>query len=97
MPDGEAMHYGSCRTHRGAPVAELKASYRPVGEASRASGGSLEEFLVERYSLFSQRRGTILKGDIFHEPWPLQQAVAEFEMNTMLQSFCKLWPQAPRL
>ena len=95
MPDGEAIHYDSRRTHRGAPVAALKASYRPVGEAARASAGSLEEFLVERYCLFSQRRGTVLKGDICHESWALQHAVAEFEMNTMLDGLRIELPKRP--
>lgn len=94
-PDGEAIHYDSRRTHRGAPAAEFKASYRPVGDAASASDGSLEEFLVERYSLFSQRRGTVLKGDIYHEPWPLQQAVAEFEVNTMLDGLQIELPKRP--
>lgn len=42
--------------------------------------GSLEHFLTERYSLFVvDRKGRVRRGDIWHEPWPLQPAQCEFE------------------
>src|SRR3954467_2162191 len=44
----------------------------PVGSAAR---GSLEEFLVERYRLYSRAAGPLLwTGPVVHEPWPLFQA-----------------------
>lgn len=36
--------------------------------------GSLEHFLTERYSLFTQRRGGLFVGRIHHPPWPLREA-----------------------
>jgi uncharacterized protein YqjF (DUF2071 family) len=50
---------------------------------ARARAGELEHFLVERYALFAVRRGHVVRGDVAHEPWPLQPAVAEVETNTM--------------
>lgn len=44
------------------------------GEGRSARPGSLEEFLVERYSLFASRRGKTSRGQIWHKPWPLRDA-----------------------
>ncbi|MBL8059988.1 MAG: DUF2071 domain-containing protein [Chthonomonas sp.] len=82
----DAIGYSSTRYHRGAPHAKLEIGYRPTSEPFRALAGSLEEFLTERYCLFSQRRGRVLRGDIQHDPWPLQLAVAEIEHNSMLDA-----------
>ena len=47
----------------------------PIGSAA---GGSLEEFLVERYRLYSRAAGPLLwTGPVVHEPWPLFQATVE--------------------
>ena len=35
--------------------------------------GSLEFFLLERYLLFVERRGTLLTGQVHHTPYPVQQ------------------------
>jgi len=46
-----------------------------AGEALPPSGpGSLEHFLVERYALFTLRRGRALVGRVRHDPWPLHRA-----------------------
>ena len=39
--------------------------------------GSLEHFLVERYHLYSLRRGRLIRGRVDHEPWPLRSATME--------------------
>lgn len=73
--EGGWIHYHSERSHRGAPAASFAARYRPDGEPFRAAPGSLEEFLTARHCLYTvDRRGRVLRGDIFHEPWPLQRA-----------------------
>ena len=78
-------HYQSLRTHRHEPPARLVGRYRPVSEPFFASPGSLEYWLTARYCLYvSDRRGRILRGEIAHPPWPLQQAELELEENTML-------------
>jgi uncharacterized protein YqjF (DUF2071 family) len=81
--EGEWFRYASRRTHRGAPPAEFRGRYRPTGPVARARPGELEHFLVERYALFAVRRGRVVRGDVAHEPWPLQRAEAEVETNTM--------------
>lgn len=90
---GGAASYRSTRTHRGAPSASFDGSYTPTGPAVSAAEGSLEHFLTERYCLFAQRghgvrialRGGLLRGDIAHDPWPLQPAEAELRTNDMFQ------------
>jgi len=81
-PNGVA--YASVRTHKGAPPAEFTAIYRPAGEVYRAKPGDLDHWLTERYCLYTLGRNhTILRGEIDHEPWPLQPAEAEVLTNTM--------------
>jgi uncharacterized protein len=56
----------------------LPASYairaRPDGPARPAQSGSLDHFLVERYILFSIRKGRLYQGRVHHTPYPLQSA-----------------------
>jgi uncharacterized protein YqjF (DUF2071 family) len=63
--------------------ASLRARYAPTGDAFRAQPGTLEHFLVERYSLYTVSLGCVLRADIEHPPWPLQPARASIEENTM--------------
>ena len=48
-----------------------------------ASQGSLEHWLTERYCLYTLHKDMVYRGDIHHQPWPLQDAEAEFEINTV--------------
>lgn len=76
------IHYRSSRVRGGG--AELAARYRPVGDTFHARRGSLEHFLVERYSLFTVlRSGRVLRGDIRHPPWPLRAAEGQLARNTV--------------
>ena len=81
--DGETIRYDSDRVHAGAPKAVLEAEYAPTSEVFLSEPGSLEEFLTERYCLFTLDERGVLRGDIEHERWPLQQARASFARNTM--------------
>lgn len=82
--DGDAVVYSSRRTHRGAPAAEFRARYRPLGPVALAEPGSLARWLTERYCLYTvDPRGRTMRGEIHHAPWPLQPAKAEITANTM--------------
>jgi len=81
--DGDRVVYRSRRTDRRAPPAEFVGSWRPVGDPFVAQPGTLEQFLVERYSLFALRRGRLLRGDVAHEPWQLSPAEVAFERCDM--------------
>src|SRR5580658_4935432 len=63
--------------------AEFRANYRPTAEVRLRETGSLENWLTERYCLYTTHRGEVYRGEIHHQPWPLQDAEAEFETNTV--------------
>ena len=72
--------YSSRRFHASA---EFRARYRPSSEVRLTSQGSLEHWLTERYCLFTTHNAAVYRGEIHHQPWPLQDAEAEFETNTV--------------
>jgi uncharacterized protein YqjF (DUF2071 family) len=81
---GDSVDYRSVRTERGQPPLTFRARYRPLGDVSTAKEGSLEDFLTRRMCLFAvDRSGAIHRGDVAHDPWPLQPAEAEIEENSM--------------
>jgi uncharacterized protein YqjF (DUF2071 family) len=74
----DGVHYRSVRTHKGAPPAKFEASYHPVGEPFESGRGAIENFLTERYCLYSaDRKGVVRRGEVHHRLWPLQPAEAE--------------------
>lgn len=82
--DGEAVSFSSGRIDPRAGPAELRVSYAPAGAVHIAPRGSLDEWLTERYCLYTtDRRGRLRRSEIHHAPWPLQGATAEIEANTM--------------
>jgi uncharacterized protein YqjF (DUF2071 family) len=81
---GETVMYSSRRTHRNAPAAEFQAQYHAVGPVYRSQPGALDYWLTERYCLYAaDESGRLYRGDIHHQPWPLQPAEAEIVTNTM--------------
>jgi uncharacterized protein len=74
------IQYSSRR--RRAP-AEFRGRYRSTAEVRLREEGSLEHWLTERYCLYTTHRGQVLRGEIHHRRWPLQDAEAEFEINTV--------------
>jgi uncharacterized protein len=90
--------YTSARTHRGAARATWSARYRPTGVAAPPQPGTLEHFLTERYCLYSvTRRGTVVRCEVHHAPWPLQPAELETESDTMLDQIQLARPDTPPL
>jgi uncharacterized protein len=81
--DEQGIHYRSQRTHRGAPAAEFRGSYRPTGAVYHAQPGTLQHWLTERYSLYTVSSGRAYIGEIHHQPWPLQPAEAEIQVNSV--------------
>ena len=81
---GTRVNYSSVRMHRAAAAAEFSATYEAVGPVYRASAGSLDAWLTERYCLYAAdaQRG-IYRGEIDHQPWPLQRAQATIHANTL--------------
>jgi uncharacterized protein YqjF (DUF2071 family) len=62
----------------------FRARYRPAGATLALEPGSIEDFLTERYRLYTNYSSRILCGDAHHLPWSIQPAQAEIEENTIV-------------
>jgi uncharacterized protein YqjF (DUF2071 family) len=74
------------RRHGAGKQAELVGHYVPISDVQQPQPGSLEQWLVERYCLYAPHKGRVYRADIHHVPWPLQEAKADFEVNTMAEA-----------
>lgn len=80
----DTIYYYSHRTHQAAPSAEYKATYRPIAPVAYAQPGSLEQWLTERYCLYTVvHHDRVYRGDLHHMRWPLQSAELEIICDTM--------------
>ena len=65
----------------------FSARYRGLGPSPKllqSRVGSIETFLTERYCLFTRDAfGKLLRADIHHVPWTLEEAEAEIEHNDL--------------
>lgn len=85
--DGRQINYTSRRTHRGAPPANFAGTYGPIGSVYRAQPGTIDQWLTERYALYTLGRANeVYIGEIHHIPWPLQPAQATIATNTVAQA-----------
>ncbi len=57
--------------------------------------GSLDHWLTERYCLYTTHRDHIYRGEIHHHPWPVHDAEAEFETNTVAAAAGIALPDIP--
>ena len=71
---GGEVRYSSERLWPGPKPAACAMRYWPTGPAAPAAPGTLEHFLAERYVLYAERRGRLLRGRVHHTPYPLQPA-----------------------
>jgi len=76
--EADHVRYESAR-----PGAAFSATYRGGGSLFRAEAGSLEEFLTERYCLYTEDGGRAFRAEIHHPPWDLQRGEATVDLNTM--------------
>jgi hypothetical protein len=82
---GESFEYTSSRLQMPRP-ANFHARYWPVSSPRVREKSSQEHFLTERYCLYTVHQGRVLRAYIHHLPWQLQDAEAEFDVNTMAQA-----------
>lgn len=76
----------------------FRADYRPSSPPFEAARGSLEEFLTERYCLYSQDdRGRMYRVDVHHLPWPLQEATGYVDPGYLLTAHGLTVTGAPHL
>ena len=56
------------------PGASLEVEWQLGPARAAAQPGSLDDFLIERYVLYSGGAGRLLRARIHHRPWPLREA-----------------------
>jgi len=66
---------------------QFAARYRGLGPShklAQSRPGTIEYFLTERYCLFSRDSlGRLMRANIHHVPWPLEEAEAEITQNDL--------------
>jgi uncharacterized protein YqjF (DUF2071 family) len=78
------VHYRTRRLWPGPRPATLDARYTPGEPLGHAQPGTLEHFLVERYTLFALRHGRLIRGDVQHAQYPLRRIRVETLSETLL-------------
>ena len=74
------VHYRSQRSSSSSP--ELEVQYKTGSAMEVADPTSIEFFLLERYLLFTKRKSKILRGQVYHTPYPIFQAkVSKVQQN----------------
>jgi uncharacterized protein YqjF (DUF2071 family) len=64
----------------------FQGRYRPKGESFYSKPGSFEHWLTERYCLYSQKRGQLLRVDVHHAPWLLHEADVIIDKSSILSA-----------
>jgi uncharacterized protein YqjF (DUF2071 family) len=75
-----SIHYSSARHSQ---RAEFEAMYQAISPVRAREKQSMEHFLTERYCLYAIHENGVCRCDIHHLPWPLQDAEAEIQRNTV--------------
>lgn len=95
--EAPALEFRSERRWPGPKPARLHVRGRGTGPVHLAEPGTLEFFLVERYVLFVQRAGRLLKARVHHAPYPLRTAEAEVFEESLTTAAGLARPSAPPL
>jgi uncharacterized protein YqjF (DUF2071 family) len=91
------IRYRTTRRHSGAPIAEFKARYRPLGGLLSYDPNAIERWLSERYALYTVDDGHVFRGNIHHPIWDLYPAEVDISLNTMASCWGIDLPDAPPL
>lgn len=82
--ENDGIRFTSRRTHKGYPEAYFSVHYTPVNNRPMlAKKGSLTEWLVERYCLWTLIGNKVYKGPILHKPWDLQKAEVDWKADRL--------------
>lgn len=72
--EGSAISYGSARLWPAPMPARVDARIAVGEDIGSARPDTLEDFLCERYLLYSQKSSRLYSGQVHHTPYPLQRA-----------------------
>jgi uncharacterized protein len=84
---GSELEFAAQRRGHSAPKASFQSRIAPCRDALEHANRGRDEWLTERYCLYSSdRTGRLYGADIHHAPWTLRAADADIVENTMLTS-----------
>ncbi len=92
-PDGHGVRARSRR--HGEPAVQVEASYRGEGRPAPPEPGSLDEFLTNRLSTYGVNRLGVLRADISHDEWLLEEASAELDAVALVGALGLRLPSDP--
>ena len=87
---GSVKKHGKCvnwHSSRNNGNLKLIGSTEIIGDPQQALPGTLEEFLFERYSLYTSKNGKIMRGYTHHKKWNFQLAKVAITDNSLTESF----------
>lgn len=79
--EGSTRRYAARRNR----TAAIEASAKVSGDVWHAQPGSLDHFLIERYTLFTQDRAGLVALEVDHSPYPLR-IVTDVSVNESLSA-----------
>ena len=68
-------------------LAKLKGYCKPSGKHITASKGSLEEFLFERFCLFTLINDNLCIGYVAHKPWVFKNCEFHLVTNSLTKTY----------
>jgi hypothetical protein len=77
------IHYRCERNSMTLSSASFHARYEPTSTVSLPVTGTIEHWLTERYCLYTVTKKSVLRTEIHHLPWNLQDVTAKFYQNTI--------------
>ena len=77
----------SWKSKREEGAEEFIGSCTGIGQSMMAKPGSLEEFLFERYCLYTFHNNRLSIAYTHHNPWVFQKAKADVITNTLVESY----------
>lgn len=75
------------RVHDYAPAGLLDCAYERSTEAIGLEPGSVDAWLINRYTFYASRLGVVYRGDIHHEPWEIYRAKLVVHQHTMFDAY----------
>lgn len=77
----------SWKSRRTSDGVELEGECEIKGESREAEINSLEHFLFERYSLYTEHKGKLHMAYTLHAPWSFREGTAKIIKNTLTESY----------
>jgi uncharacterized protein YqjF (DUF2071 family) len=79
--EGGQLHF---RAWQADPAFGLALDFRPEGEGTAATAGTLDDWLLERYRLFLPgRRGELLEAEVTHPRWVARGVAVSLAANSL--------------